>query len=291
MIKRLDSLVIFTSDKFHTELCAVITVKNLIQYIVAFFQKQCFQGFLRSQEPCSQIFCDYTCTDTVSFLIQFMVTFCHQKAVKFPKCHLPADSVFVDSRHIFIPDLLIRSARNINRLMGFSFPMRRYIRPFISVMPDQVIACPVGNHYFFPFKIHIFHREHHIFVKKKRAATPAHGVAAALLFFIRKHDFFQFFEGSVFSEKFIAEQPVKILKSRNFPSCTHNHADIKKICVDHHMGSVLLILSVIIRNGIKSKDIYDLSGLIVSDNLMLMDRTAVRTSISRKPVGVSSVYI
>ena len=57
------------------------------------------------------------------------------------------------------------------------------------------------------------------------------------------------------------------------------------------MGSVLLILSVIIRNGIKSKDIYDLSGLIVSDNLMLMDRTAVRTSISRKPVGVSSVYI
>ena len=117
----------------------VITVKNLIQYIEAFFQQAVFPGISPiSGSLAPRSFADYTCTDTVSFhhpvyghllpsegsKISEMSSACG-----FGSCRYP--------RHIFIPDLLIRSARYINRLMGFSFPMRRYIRPFISVMPDQ----------------------------------------------------------------------------------------------------------------------------------------------------------
>ena len=56
--------------------------------------------------------------------------------------------------------------------------------------------------------------------------------------------------------------------------------DIDKIRIDHHVCSVLLILPVIIRDRIQCQNIYDLSGFIVSDDLMLMDGTGICTGCS-----------
>jgi len=169
--------------------------------------------------------------------------------------------------------------------------MRRYIRPFISVMPDQIITGSIRNHDFFPFKIHIFYREHHIFIKKKRASTPAHGITITFFLLIGKHDLLKFPQCSVFPEKCIAYKPVKILKCRNFPTYSKYCPYIKKICIDHHMCPVFFIFTVIIRNWIQCQHIDDLSSFVLSDDLMLMDRTAVCTGITRKSVRICPVYI
>ena len=47
------------------------------------------------------------------------------------------------------------------------------------------------------------------------------------------------------------------------------------------MVPVFLILTVIIRNGIQSQYVNDLTSLVVSYDLMLVDRTGIRTSVAR----------
>ncbi len=62
---------------------------------------------------------------------------------------------------------------------------------------------------------------------------------------------------------------------QEFPSGSDYHTDIDKIRVDHHVCSVFLIFLVISRNRIQCKNIYDLSGTVLADNLMLMDGTGI----------------
>ena len=50
------------------------------------------------------------------------------------------------------------------------------------------------------------------------------------------------------------------------------------------MVPIFLILTVIIRNGIQSQYVNDLTSFVVSYDLMLVDRTGIRTSVARKPL-------
>ena len=192
MIERTDPVKILTPDKLHAELYTVILLKDLAKHIISSLFQQSLRCFFGSHQPGRHIPGYNTGLDPSSSVILFMVSLCHKKAVEFAEKHLSADTFFVDPWHVFIPHLLIAGARNVNRLMRFPFPMRRYIGPFVPVMPDQIITGPVRDHNLFTLEVHIFYREHHIFVKKKRAASPSHGIAAALLFFIGKHDLLQF---------------------------------------------------------------------------------------------------
>ena len=56
------------------------------------------------------------------------------------------------------------------------------------------------------------------------------------------------------------------------------------------MVPVFLILTVIIRNGIQSQYVNDLTSLVVPYDLMLVDRTGIRTSVARKTVGIITIH-
>lgn len=136
MIEWTDPLKILTPDKLHAELYTVILLKKISPSHHIFSLSAESPLFFRDLISRADTSRTATGFDPSSSVILFMVSLCHKKAVEFAEKHLSADTFFVDPWHIFIPHLLIAGARNINRLMRFSFPMRRYIGPFVPVMPD-----------------------------------------------------------------------------------------------------------------------------------------------------------
>ena len=165
------------------------------------------------------------------------------------------------------------------------------IGPFISVMPDQIVTHSVRHHYLCILKVHIFHRKHHVLIKKERTAAPAHCIARTILFLIGIHDLLQFLQCAVFPQKCIGKKPAQIGSHRNFPAGTIYNYHIYQLRVDHHMSSVFLIFLIICGNGIQGKHIDDLTGTVPADNLMLVKGAAVRSNIPWKSIGIAAVYV
>ena len=220
-----------------------------------------------------------------------VVSFCACKRINLAPHRIPAQLALADTWQVIITKLFVRDSLHRNRVMGLSLPVRRNVRPLISVMPDQIITHPVRHHDLNVFKIHIFHRKHHVLVKKERASSPAHCIARTVGLLIRIHDLLQLLQCTVFSQKGIGKQPPQIGCHRDFPTGTVYHYHIYQLRVDHHMGTVFLIFLIVSWNGIQSQHINDLTCTVPSYDLVLMQSAAVRSNISGKCIGVIPIHI
>ena len=96
-------------------------------------------------------------------------------------------------------------------------------------MPDQIVTALIWDHCLFSLKDTILYREHHILIKKKRAAAPAHGITVTFLFFIREHDLLKLCQCSFFTKKNIRKKILQIHGCRYLPAVTVTYGNIDKI--------------------------------------------------------------
>ena len=211
-----------------------------------------------------------------------MVLFSNKHIVELTEYRVPAQSAFMNVRHIFLTKFLIRKFVYADSHMSLSAVMRRHIRPLITVMPDQIIAAFIRDHRLLSLENPLFDREHHIFVKKKRAATPAHGIAVALFLIVGKHYLLEFLQRSFFAKKNIRKKILQIHGCRYLPAVTVAYRNIDKIRVNHHVRSIFLVFFIVCRNRIQCKNVYDLSATVLADDLAFMNRTGIGRCIAWK---------
>ena len=229
MIKSINVAIVFSSDKVSTELVFIIGTKQCTQLAerpVLYQFTDLQSGFI---DGSLQIQCHSPGFHGKALLTDFMALLRNAHIVEFAENAIPAQPALIDLRHILLTQFLIRKVIYTHCHMTFSLVMRRHISPLITVMPDQIITAFIGDHRLLSLKIPLLDREHHIFVKKKRTAAPAHGITVTFLFFIREHDLLKLCQCSFFTKKNIRKKILQIHGCRYLPAVAVAYRNIDKI--------------------------------------------------------------